>query len=421
MPSYAFELSFYLNNVVGGESSPNSVPPAANRIIQTPGSPNEAFTAALVVEDGTSLAVTLWFWDGTSGAWISIDSVTVDAGTISYIMVPPSAQLFAQLGTNIGSVTKFGIGFIPGQMGSASGGGGGSLPAGAATSAKQDVGNASLSTVATTLASILAKIIASPATETTLAAAKADLDTLNSTVATAAAQATGNATLSTLSATLSSLVTANHTDLTQLHADIATTLAALVTIGNTSLGNIDVDLDAVKTSLASIDTKTPALVGGRQPVVLLSAGTTGAAAPSTANLFGGIDGNGNLQAMRCNASGIQQQMPGRGSANDSTAYESSHVYSASPCEPSRVGVYSKAAGSLTFMLFNAASLPSNSALPKECPTPASPSNRTTTNYAHPTGRYSVGMVGALSTINTSLLLTSSADGWFTVEFWPATT
>lgn len=68
-----------------------------------------------------------------------------------------------------------------------------------ATSAKQDTGNTSLATIAgkdfatqTTLAAILAKLIAGPSTEATLAAFEG----------------------------------ANHTDLTQLHTDIATTLIA---------------------------------------------------------------------------------------------------------------------------------------------------------------------------------------------------
>lgn len=118
---------------------------------------------------------------------------------------------------------------------------------------------ATLATASTTLTSILAKIIAGPATEATLAAAKADLDALNATVATAAAQATGNATLTTLSSSLSALVTANHADLGQLHADLGTVntsvgllaTAAAQTTGNASLASIKTDLDALNANVAT--------------------------------------------------------------------------------------------------------------------------------------------------------------------------
>ncbi len=142
--------------------------------------------------------------------------------------------------------------------------------------------------------------------------------------------------------------------------------------------------------------------------------------PSTGKLAAGVDGSGNARAIRTNVSGIQNNVPGLGSASDSSAYEPSHVMSAVACEPSRFAVYSKAAGAATVMSFNATSLPANGALPKEAPTPAAPSNRSTTTYANPTGRYSTGLVLAISSTNASLTIAVANDGWFTADFYPTT-
>lgn len=148
--------------------------------------------------------------------------------------------------------------------------------------------------------------------------------------------------------------------------------------------------------------------------------TVGAAAPAKGKYVVGRDGSGTVRAVRTNIGGVLNNVPGLGSANDSTAYESSHVFSTSACEPARLTVYSKNGGALTVMFFNATSLPANGALPKETPIPISPSNRTTTSYVNPTGRYTIGLVGALSTTNSSLTILGTSDGWFSADFFPAT-
>lgn len=150
--AYPYQLSFYKSDVVGAESDPNSVAPSANRIIQVPGDNNEAYSAILWIGDGTSLVVTLWFLDALSGVWIQLAApVTVTTGPITCVDVPPAAKIFAQLGVNTGSVTKFGVGFVPGDVDLA---GSAPLPSGAATAANQVTGNTSLSNINTKLPSL---------------------------------------------------------------------------------------------------------------------------------------------------------------------------------------------------------------------------------------------------------------------------
>lgn len=139
------------------------------------------------------------------------------------------------------------------------------LPAGASTSAKQDTANTSLAAIKVGTD----KIIAAPATE--------------------AKQDTGNTSLASILTALATLLTQTDAIESPL-ATIAgkdfatqTTLAALLTAaataakqdtGNTSLASIVAALatlltqtDGVEGSLSSLDSKLPALSGGRLPVV----------------------------------------------------------------------------------------------------------------------------------------------------------
>src|SRR6266404_4889471 len=115
--SYPYKFAFYKNDVVGSEASPNSSAPDPSRITQAPGDSNEAHTGLLWIGDGTSLVVTVWFFDETSNVWIQLTSlITLTTEPVTFIEVPPSAKLFIQLGANTGSVTKFGLGFVSGDF-----------------------------------------------------------------------------------------------------------------------------------------------------------------------------------------------------------------------------------------------------------------------------------------------------------------
>ncbi len=109
----AFKLDFYKSDVVGGESSPNSVTPATNRVLRTPREEESGYALLLVVLNGTSLGVVIWFKDPTSNVWIPLSgTLVVTANVPQYVPVPPDADVFLQLTTNTGSVTQFGAGFM---------------------------------------------------------------------------------------------------------------------------------------------------------------------------------------------------------------------------------------------------------------------------------------------------------------------
>src|ERR1700689_4756397 len=111
---YQYALALYRTDVVGGESSPNSVAPT--HTVQAPGDAGEVHSALLYCINGTSIVVTPWFKDATSGVWLPLIGATVTAGTPVIVDVPPGALLAFQLGTNTGSVTEFGVGFVAGDF-----------------------------------------------------------------------------------------------------------------------------------------------------------------------------------------------------------------------------------------------------------------------------------------------------------------
>lgn len=145
----SYKLAFYKSDVVGAESNPNSVAPDPTRIIATPTDVKGGYSALLWVGDGTSLVVTVWFNDPTSTLWVPLNSpLTLSANNPATVVVPSGASIFTQLGTNTGSVTKFGVGFLSVDAAAAqSQAASAPLPGGSATSAKQDTGNTSLASI----------------------------------------------------------------------------------------------------------------------------------------------------------------------------------------------------------------------------------------------------------------------------------
>ncbi len=179
-------LSLYRTDVVGAESAPNSVEPAANVVI-TPNVSGQSHDAMLYVADGTSIVVTLWYYDTVAARWIALNSpLTVSADVPAYIAVPPGVRLWAQLGTNTGSVTKFGLGFTESAAIGAGSQAQSVTISGGATSAKQDTGNTSLANLDTKQPALgtAAMVASSPVTiatnDTLMAAIKADVDKIPS-------------------------------------------------------------------------------------------------------------------------------------------------------------------------------------------------------------------------------------------------
>lgn len=156
------------------------------------------------------------------------------------------------------------------------------LPAGAATAAKQDTGNTSVASIDTKTPALISgrvpvdgsgvtQPVSGPLTDAQLRAAAVP-------VSGTFFQATQPISAATLPLPAGAATSANQsselTKLDTLHTDLVTVEGKQDT-GNTSLGSIDTKLSNQATAanqateiatLVSIDTKTPTLVGGRQPV-----------------------------------------------------------------------------------------------------------------------------------------------------------
>jgi hypothetical protein len=133
-----YALAFYKHNFIGGDLDPNTAPPDPTRILRTPHLVETyGYSALLSVMDGTSLVVTCWFNDPLSGVWVPLTKpLVVNAGEPTYVVVPADANIFTQLGANVGVVTKFGVGWmgldaVSSEMIAAP------IPAGSATAANQ--------------------------------------------------------------------------------------------------------------------------------------------------------------------------------------------------------------------------------------------------------------------------------------------
>jgi hypothetical protein len=97
------------------ENDPNTTAPAAARILKSPlrrpGTDN--VKAAIFAVGGTSIPVTPWVYEATTGTWVRLAAaMTIAAGVASYVDVPPDAQLFFQNGSATGAVTSRGVGFL---------------------------------------------------------------------------------------------------------------------------------------------------------------------------------------------------------------------------------------------------------------------------------------------------------------------
>lgn len=99
---------------LGGENSPNTTPPAADRICRVTakelGSGVSGFLA--MVLDGTSQQITLWSKEERSGIWMQLHATataTIFSGgpaVKTALFDVRGHALFAQLGTNTGSVKR---------------------------------------------------------------------------------------------------------------------------------------------------------------------------------------------------------------------------------------------------------------------------------------------------------------------------
>lgn len=153
-------------------------------------------------------------------------------------------------------------------------------------------------------------------------------------------------------------------------------------------------------------------------VRLQSGGTSGAAVPSRVTQVGGSNGT-NLYAFKVSAAGVAHTVPGVGASYTSTAAEASAVVQASACAPARVSMTNGNAGTRYCLMFDATSLPSNGAIPKDGGGSQSTNARNFLIFPVPTARFATGLVVASSSTASSLTIGSS-DALFSVDLFPAT-
>lgn len=110
--------------------------------------------------------------------------------------------------------------------------------------------------------------------------------------------------------------------------------------------------------------------------------------------------------------------PSPGSGAQSAALEASHVFSATPIEPSRISCTNHFAAVRYLHIFNLAAVPANGTTPIASRR-ISGNETVTIDYDEPTGRFTVGLVVALSTTQDTLTL-AGAVGWFELDVFPAT-
>lgn len=101
--------------IAGTDSSPNTVPPADDRLFNAPFPPPKGLSVgrskvSMWIEDGTSADVDLWARTA-SGKWTLIDSVSIAAPSTlvaSTKTMPPGVTLFAQITAVVGATALYG-------------------------------------------------------------------------------------------------------------------------------------------------------------------------------------------------------------------------------------------------------------------------------------------------------------------------
>ena len=110
----------HIDSPITADNDPNTTAPSADRIIRTkvPKRPGALGKALVVLNDGTSLDVTMWVRDATltglgGDDWIQISAATTLLPNVAqFIDVPPDALIFTQFTAPVGAPTTFALGFV---------------------------------------------------------------------------------------------------------------------------------------------------------------------------------------------------------------------------------------------------------------------------------------------------------------------
>lgn len=108
---------------VATDPSPNTTPPAANRILRCTAKRDALMAMGfanlrlLGARDGTSLVVQPWFYDDTQAAWVRFGApvtLTSAAQNVTNVNVGnmAGAKFFVQVTTNTGGVSAFAYDFM---------------------------------------------------------------------------------------------------------------------------------------------------------------------------------------------------------------------------------------------------------------------------------------------------------------------
>lgn len=145
----------------------------------------------------------------------------------------------------------------------------------------------------------------------------------------------------------------------------------------------------------------------------------GATAPSDSLAVGGTASDGKLYRLTSNGLGHLMTLPAKGTGGQSSAFEASHVISASACWPARVTCINTNAAQRFLMVFNATSLPANGAMPVGILGAGATIGSATKTWNLPVDRFTVGLVVALSSTSTSLTVTTTSDTMYEWELFPS--
>ena len=259
------------------------------------------------------------------------------------------------------------------------------LPTGAATSALQDTGNTSLSTLAGVVSAGKALV-----TETSAASILAKF------TAGAAARA-------------SSLSVALATEDAAKVPALGQALAA---------GSVPVVLPASQAGGALALDAT--LTGGTQVAIAKGAAAAGAAVSGNPVYVGGKDGSGNAQPVRVSAAGNVQVGQAKGTSYSSAAAEISAVVSNTACSPAMINVRNVSGNTRYVHCFNATAVPGSGTVPVFMFMLTANSDAQKT-FPIPTDRFSTGLTVVASSTAGTLTASVSSDLLIQVDLYPSST
>ncbi len=271
------------------------------------------------------------------------------------------------------------------------------LPSGAATE--------------TTLASVLAKIIAAPATEAKQDTGNGFLSTLAGIVS------AGKAAISAaqLPAALGQAARASSLGVTLSTEDAA----KMPALGQAlAAGSVPVVLPVAQAGGALALDAT--LTGGTLVAVAKGAAATGASPSGNPVYVAGIDGSSLVRPLLVSGAGNVQVGQAKGTSYSSAAAEISAVVSASACSPSMINVRNVSGNTRYVHCFNATSLPANGTVPVFMFMLTANSDQQKT-FPIPTNRFSTGMTIAASSTAGTLTVSATSDFLIQVDLYPSST